>query len=870
MMRRTSTPLGLRFLLLPLVGPLACGGDDSVNSADESVGIVSLEGGVTDDGASDSMGTADESGGASGLCANGYRNGDESDIDCGGSVCEPCGAGGRCDSDDDCDTMLCGGGFCQTPTCYDGVRNGSEEGIDCGGTCPNTCPGAECENDGQCGEGQFCHDGDCEPSSCDNELQDTLETDEDCGGPDCPNCPVGGGCDVDADCDAQVCGDTDQCEAPACDDEVLNGSETDLDCGGPCPSCPVGGSCEAGPDCVESVCDEGTCLDATCTDGVTNGEETDSDCGGSQCDPCGRGQQCGDGPDCQEGVCIGGLCLPAECDDFILNGDETDVDCGGSCGATCVPGLDCDGSDDCVESVCEFGQCSAPECGDGVPNGAETDVDCGGADCGPTCEVGQICAVGMDCAQGVCQANVCVPPICDDGAANGDETDVDCGGSCGANCTPGQSCDDGDDCEDGVCILGVCLAPTCEDGVENGLEGGLDCAGVCAQPCPLGDELTVNTTLFDFQVRPVVAASPDGSFFAVVWASFPVLGPPQDGDGAGVFARIYDATGTPVTGEIQVNTTTLGDQSFPAVDANDDGFVVVWEGPDAAGTGIFSQRLDPAGALVGPELELPLDPAGQQRRPDLGLQPNGQFVACWEHRPTVFADIACRRFSAVGAPLGGEIIVNANVTAEQNLPVVEIAVTGNFVVVWQSAASQDGNGVGVFMRRYNAAGIPLTAGDQQVNQVFVFDQQGPNIGMSSSGEFVVTWTSDEQDGSSSGVYARSYNSVGAAVGGEFLVNTTTAGAQNNPAVALNVDGDFVVVWQTVDDGAVTGVFGQRYDQGGAPFSGEFIVNPTILGLQEEPDVAIRGLDEIVAVWSEGDAAFTDRNIRLQRYDALFP
>jgi hypothetical protein len=868
MMRPTSSPLGFGLLLLPLVGSLACGGDD-VQASGESGGIASLDHGSTGDASTGTTEQADSSEGPTGPCANGQRDGDETDVDCGGS-CEPCGPGGHCESPADCDAMICSGGFCQTPTCYDGLQNGSEDGVDCGGTCPNTCPGSECETDAQCGNGRFCHEGDCALSSCDNELQDTLETDVDCGGPDCPNCNPGDGCDVDADCTTQVCGDADECEAASCTDEVRNGAETDEDCGGPCPPCPVGGTCEVGSDCVESVCEASTCIDGTCTDFVTNGEESDVDCGGPQCNPCTRGQMCNDAMDCVEQVCMGGLCLVANCDDMVHNGTETDVDCGGACGATCVPGQDCTLSGDCAEGVCEFGQCSEPDCDDGVTNGNETDIDCGGGDCGPTCTVGEACLSGLDCTQGVCDANTCASPVCDDGVANGSETDVDCGGACGPVCAPGEGCDDGGDCIHGVCILGVCQAPTCTDDVFNGFEGGVDCAGPCAQPCPIGGELIVNTTLFDFQVRPVVATAPNGSFFVVVWASFPVMGPPQDGSGSGVFARIYDATGAPVTGEIQINTTTLGDQSFPAVDANNTSFVVAWEGPDADDTGIFAQRLDATGTLVGPELELPGDATGEQRRPDVGLEPDGDFVACWESRLTVFADISCRRINGLGLPVGIELTANNTLASEQNLPVVEVSITGNFVVAWQSSAAQDGNGVGVFMHRFNAAGIPIGVIDEQVNQVFVFDQQGPAIGMNPSGEFVIAWTSDAQDGSSTGVYARSYNSIGMAVGGEFQVNTTTAGAQNNPAVALNSDGDFIVVWQTADDGVLTGVFGQRYNQAGAPVNTEFLVNPTIFGLQEEPDVAIRGTDEIVAVWSEGDAAFTNREIRLQRYEALFP
>jgi hypothetical protein len=43
-------------------------------------------------------------------CNDGIQNGDETDIDCGGS-CDPC------------------------PTCDDGIQNGDETGVDCGGSC---------------------------------------------------------------------------------------------------------------------------------------------------------------------------------------------------------------------------------------------------------------------------------------------------------------------------------------------------------------------------------------------------------------------------------------------------------------------------------------------------------------------------------------------------------------------------------------------------------------------------------------------------------------------------------------------------------------------------------------------------------------
>ena len=57
------------------------------------------------------------------------QNGTESDADCGGS-CGPCADGKACAAASDCVSALCGAGACQVPTCADGVRNGDESDTD--------------------------------------------------------------------------------------------------------------------------------------------------------------------------------------------------------------------------------------------------------------------------------------------------------------------------------------------------------------------------------------------------------------------------------------------------------------------------------------------------------------------------------------------------------------------------------------------------------------------------------------------------------------------------------------------------------------------------------------------------------------------
>ena len=55
------------------------------------------------------------------------------------------------------------------------------------------------------------------------------------------------------------------------------------------------------------------------------------------------------------------------------------------------------------------------------------------------------------------------------------------------------------------------------------------------------------------------------------------------------------------------------------------------------------------------------------------------------------------------------------------------------------------------------------------------------------------------------------------VGAEFLVNTETLSDQQLPSTAMDADGDFVVVWESIDqDGDDWWIFGQRYAVDGTP------------------------------------------------------
>src|SRR5207237_6841971 len=85
--------------------------------------------------------------------------------------------------------------------------------------------------------------------------------------------------------------------------------------------------------------------------------------------------------------------------------------------------------------------------------------------------------------------------------------------------------------------------------------------------------------------------------------------------------------------EILGNTTTAGDQSFPAVSVEDDGdFVVTWysENQDAAGgNGVYARQYTAAGAPLSGETQINTFTAGNQEFPDIAGDGSGSYTIAW-------------------------------------------------------------------------------------------------------------------------------------------------------------------------------------------------------------------------------------------------
>lgn len=336
-----------------------------------------------------------------------------------------------------------------------------------------------------------------------------------------------------------------------------------------------------------------------------------------------------------------------------------------------------------------------------------------------------------------------------------------------------------------------------------------------------GVQTRVNTTTTDAQNEPQVAMDAAGNF-VVVWTSNL-----QDGNGTGVYARKFDNTGAALSGEVLVNTYIIGAQDQPdiAMDADGD-FVVVWQsdGQDGHSEGVYGQLYNSSMTKVGTEFQVSTITAYKQYRPAVAMDADGDFVVAWEDSkadaggPGIFV----RRYDRTGTARDVlPVLANAISLKKQEFPDVAMDDAGNFVVVWTSQEQDTPTSRGIYGQLFSADGTKTGPAEFLVNTFVTGEQTDASVAMDADGDFVVTWESQNQDNPGdflTGVYAQQFDSDAAKVGTELQVNTTVTGTQQTPQVAVDADGDFVVVWGGEGVGDLDGVFTQRYNLPAPPLT----------------------------------------------------
>lgn len=205
--------------------------------------------------------------------------------------------------------------------------------------------------------------------------------------------------------------------------------------------------------------------------------------------------------------------------------------------------------------------------------------------------------------------------------------------------------------------------------------------------------------------------------------------------------------------------------------------------------------------------------------------------------------------------------INSTSAYDQTNPASAMDTQENIIIVW-SSYRQDSNSGGIFAQRFNTYYEPVGT-EFQVNSTTLGNQTAPDVAMDPNGNFVVVWHSpglEDED-----VFARRFNASGVPLGSQFQVNSNTAGSQTFPNVAAGPNGNFIVVWQsrlTLPQEQWNVCF-QLYNSSGSPVGSEQQVN--LLTDARYPDVAMEDDNEFTIVWMQDDAQHTYNQVMFRMY-----
>ncbi|CAF1412356.1 unnamed protein product [Adineta steineri] len=393
------------------------------------------------------------------------KDGDESDIDCGGSRCPKCSNAMNCKEDCDCISNICKNGRCASYlSCEDNIKNQNETDIDCGGI---KCP--RCDNLKNCSDDCDCISGACKNNQCiengstTSSIQNTTST---------PSTAVSANSTSPSSAMSTISASLTSISANSSSTSSIQNAtsvpfttvftnsnltssamstisasvtsisansssastfSTTFSANSTSPSSAMSIT-SASITSISANSSSASILATTVSVGSTSASQTSTSANSS---PTSSIQKTTSIPltpvltnsslasTVMSTTLVASTFTPqrsnptstasmttsitvSKCIDRIKNEDETDIDCGGSRCPKCNNIMNCNDDSDCISSYCKNKKCNPIEtCDDKMKNQDETDIDCGGSKC-PKCQDTKICNQASDCTSNFCN-NKCVP-----------------------------------------------------------------------------------------------------------------------------------------------------------------------------------------------------------------------------------------------------------------------------------------------------------------------------------------------------------------------------------------------------------------------------------------------------------------------------
>jgi hypothetical protein len=293
-------------------------------------------------------------------------------------------------------------------------------------------------------------------------------------------------------------------------------------------------------------------------------------------------------------------------------------------------------------------------------------------------------------------------------------------------------------------------------------------------------------------------------------------------------------------------------------------YAVTFQGTNYGGNGIYVRLFNAAGTpLTGP-IHVGSTTSAGDYSPSITMNAGGQFAVAWTHRySSSDLDVHVQRFNANGTPSGPEIWAAAS-THNEYEPSAALDNYGNLMVAYTYDYSSTDQDIYVWTQRASGATNTFVLANSTHNE------HAPSLAVNAYGVGVVAY---EYDYSSSDhdIYAQRvytggyYGSYGYAYGSVIYVNTSTA-YQYDPSAAINTSGTFVVSYTELQNSGGPQVFARQFSSSNS-FQGQVSVgSPSDTRGEYSSSVAIDNYGRFIVAYTHAYSS-TDLDVLAEVFNS---
>ncbi len=285
--------------------------------------------------------------------------------------------------------------------------------------------------------------------------------------------------------------------------------------------------------------------------------------------------------------------------------------------------------------------------------------------------------------------------------------------------------------------------------------------------------------------------------------------------------------------EIQANLFTTSTQENIAIDVDPrtGNMIAVWDSRrQEAGTyGVYARLFDSVGQPLSPEMHINNCIDGIQRRPAVAFDPNNSSAwFTWESSSQDGSGngVIARRFNADFTDASNEIAVNATRNGSQTGVSVSTNAQGQALFAWATPATAINNvetgATELRVRLFNADGTAQT--DEVVLAAGAHDHTVTLTALPHSNEFLAAWTQTDHENDSARIMTQRIDaSNGSLVGKAVAVSESDGQYHVEPSIAATEEGRYAIAWMTSEAGdAGYAVSLRRFDAQNDPIDAKSI------------------------------------------------